>query len=817
MPRTRLLALALVTTTACGDAVLNQNDPTLQVVDQSLDTANQITIQKVVAPAVGFVVIREDEAGTPGALVGKLKVEQGTSKDIALTLDRAARDGELLHAVLHRDTGTPGAFAFDSDPTIDPPVTNEAGDVVKASFTVAVSGEIDGPSVTAVDQVADPANQVVVAKVVSAGPGFIAIHADDAGEIGGALAYAAVPQGTSSDVQVILPRAATDGERLHAVLHVDDGVIGTWEFEGGGGQDAPATDAEGQVVAAPFTVTLPVVAGPAITVEDQRVDPLDQVVVPEVQAEVDGFVVIREDDLGQLGPVIGHAAVSRGTTADVAVTLAREVVSGERLHAVLHLDSGVVGTFEYDGENGLDPAVSDAQGVIVAGAFVVRFEPRVTAQSQTVDPTDRVVVSEVRVNGPGWLLIQADEGGPGEVLGRIPVQHGTNADLPVTLSRHVRSGETLFAALHTDDGVVGDWEYDGVNGLDLPVEDSAGVAVTAGFEVRFDDQVEVASQFCDPTTRVVVARVVSDGPGFITIREPGQDGPGAVLGATAVANGAQGPVTVTLERPIRQGETLLAVLHRDNGVVGTFEYTGPGTPDEPATDADGALVAPDLVVQHLEVDAHDQVVSPTDQVMVDAAVSDRDGFVVIYSDNGGAPDRALGQAAVGAGSTGPVMVTLERSVVLNERLYAVLHQDAGVLGVFEPALDLPRELDGTQVQAPLTVDFVPTVVAAPQPAGMTVTVALAVSPGEGWVVIHDGTATARGTTMLAAVHLANGGNTDVVVNLGSRGAIQGETLWAVLRLDGGQPGVPEFDGTLPPDPEIPNGVGGVVQTSFLIQ
>ena len=101
MPRTRLLALALVTTTACGDAVLNQNDPTLQVVDQSLDTANQITIQKVVAPAVGFVVIREDEAGTPGALVGKLKVEQGVTNG-KIKLDGDPKKFEEFVALLDK-------------------------------------------------------------------------------------------------------------------------------------------------------------------------------------------------------------------------------------------------------------------------------------------------------------------------------------------------------------------------------------------------------------------------------------------------------------------------------------------------------------------------------------------------------------------------------------------------------------------------------------------------------------------------------------------------------------------------------------------
>jgi hypothetical protein len=816
MKRSALVA-CLLAASACSGADLPGVSVGLVVSDQTLAVANQLLVTKVVAPDAGFVVIRADADGVPGALVGKRAVPSGTSADLIITLERAAGDGERLHAILHHDSGTVGVFAFDSDPTVDPPVTTAAGDVVKASFTVTVSDQPPAPSLSVADQVADPADRVVVAQVVSPGPGFVVIYADDAGARGAALGHAAVGAGASEAVQVDLPRALQDGERLFAVLHVDDGAVGTYEFDGVSGLDAPVKDAEGAEVTGAFTVTLPEVTGPELEAEDQEVDPIDQVTVARVKAEAPGFVVIREDDAGRLGAVLGHAAVSRGTTTAVAVTLSREVRSGERLRAVLHLDDGAVGAFEFDGENGLDAPVADGTGAIVSAAFTVTFAPRVTAEDQDVSPTDEVVVALARVDGPGWIVIRADDGGPGPVLGQVSLQHGTQRDLRVTLSRHVRSHETLFAALHTDDGVLGAFEFDGVSGLDAPVLDRDGNPVAPPFVVRFEPALAVDTQFCDPTTVVTVGAVTSDGPGFVVIHEGAGEGP--VLGHAPVPNGAHpGPFPVTLQRAVRQGETLVAVLHQDTGAVGTFEFTGPGSPDGPATNSAGAPVAPDFVVRHLELTAGPQTVRPTDQVHVSTVVTDAPGFVVVYDDDAGAPGRPIGAAPVDPQTPGPVTVPLERSVLMSEltgveALHVRLHRDDGTLGVFEPALDLPRELDSALVQASFTADFLPVMVAtdqSPAPSNQVV-VAEVVSPGPGWVVIHQSAGAGVRGTRLGWAHLDNGTNQGVVVTL-SRAATPGEILWAALRVDRGVVGVAEFAGTAPPDFEVTNDQGRVEAT-----
>ncbi len=105
-------------------------------------------------------------------------------------------------------------------------------------------------AVTVADQTADPANTVVVATVASVGPGFIVIHADDNGAPGEVLGNTAVNDGSNSDVSVTLSRDTVPGEVLYAMLHIDAGTVGTYEFPG---PDGPATDANGDVITPRFT------------------------------------------------------------------------------------------------------------------------------------------------------------------------------------------------------------------------------------------------------------------------------------------------------------------------------------------------------------------------------------------------------------------------------------------------------------------------------------------------------------------------------------------------------------------------------------
>ncbi|MEM9071239.1 MAG: hypothetical protein AAGE52_22195 [Myxococcota bacterium] len=107
------------------------------------------------------------------------------------------------------------------------------------------------------------------------------------------------------------------------------------------------------------------------------------VTVPNVEAAVDGFVVIHEDSSGAPGAILGNAPVSAGSTDDVAVELDRPVTDGETLHAMLHVDEGVIGTFE--------PG-TDSAAMLMGAAVVEMFDATVPAGTPA---------AEVMISGDG--------------------------------------------------------------------------------------------------------------------------------------------------------------------------------------------------------------------------------------------------------------------------------------------------------------------------------------------------------------------------------------------------------------------------------
>jgi hypothetical protein len=64
-----------------------------------------------------------------------------------------------------------------------------------------------------------------------------------------------------------------------------------------------------------------------------------------------GWVVIHADADGKPGPVIGYAPVVEGETFDVVVDIDVDAAT-PILHAMLHVDAGKVGVYEFPGPDG---------------------------------------------------------------------------------------------------------------------------------------------------------------------------------------------------------------------------------------------------------------------------------------------------------------------------------------------------------------------------------------------------------------------------------------------------------------------------------
>lgn len=73
-----------------------------------------------------------------------------------------------------------------------------------------------------------------------------------------------------------------------------------------------------------------------------------RVLIVQTFTNAPAWVVIHADADGKPGPVIGHAALETGLNTDVVVEIDVEAAT-PLLHAMLHVDEGVVGTYEFPG------------------------------------------------------------------------------------------------------------------------------------------------------------------------------------------------------------------------------------------------------------------------------------------------------------------------------------------------------------------------------------------------------------------------------------------------------------------------------------
>ena len=194
-------------------------------------------------------------------------------------------------------------------------------------------------------------------------------------------AFTALPPG-------ILDILLNDTEALTGVLtyHVVEGQYMAADLAGvsnlttlqGGNLTVNATDAgvqvdnatviEADVMASNGVIHIidaVLLPAPLVLTEDQEIVN-ESVTVPLVVSEEDGWMVIHADENGAPGPILGYSPVAAGANTNVTVQIAMENVT-DTLYAMLHVDAGVPGEFEFPGPD--QPVVVD--GEVVAPPFNV--------------------------------------------------------------------------------------------------------------------------------------------------------------------------------------------------------------------------------------------------------------------------------------------------------------------------------------------------------------------------------------------------------------------------------------------------------------
>lgn len=340
--------------------------------------------------------------------------------------------------------------------------------------------------------------------------------------------------------------------------------------------------------------------------------------------------------------------------------------------------------------------------------------------------------------GDGWVAIQADNAGPGQVLGYAPVHAGYNDRLFIPIDTTPVT-PTLYAVLYSDAGILGEFEVGGALGADLPVVVD-DLPIAPSFTSYL---IDAKPQFV--TDSVAVDRVVIDQDGWLVVTTDDRRAPGGVLGYVALSAGTHADVRVPVAGDVT-GQVWV-VLHQDSDTIGSFEYGQTETADLPLM-ASAEWVAASVATTPIIL-AQPQLVLPSDAALADGAplgttitirgvLSASVGWLVIYANYNGERGGIIGFAALQAGYNNAVAVTI-RADALSARVWAVLHEDTGVVGSFDfdnfGTFDSPVLLDGSPVQ--VNIPIAPTIVnGRPQPLqDNVIIVQTVVAEGPSWVVV----------------------------------------------------------------------------------
>lgn len=263
-----MAALITFSFTSCSDddddAVAATTQPSLATlsVSSQVISQNTVMVEMIDIPADGWIVIHADN-GSNGPVVPTIismptYVEAGANQNIevAFTADATLTNGDQVWVMLHEDTGTNMLYQFDGNSSLDPPfIVN--GAPVMTPITISAA------SISSPDMAVNN-NTVVLPEVVAAADGWLVIHNDNGSGgivLPGIIGQVLVSKGVNTNVTVQLDASVTitPGQSLFPMLHLDNGVIGQYEFDGVGVFDGPEVFGNnafpGNVIFTSFTVT----------------------------------------------------------------------------------------------------------------------------------------------------------------------------------------------------------------------------------------------------------------------------------------------------------------------------------------------------------------------------------------------------------------------------------------------------------------------------------------------------------------------------------------------------------------------------------
>lgn len=224
---------------------------------------------------------------------------------------------------------------------------------------------------------------------------------------------------------------------------------------------------------------------------------------------------------------------------------------------------------------------------------------KITATSQTISQ-NMVSIENITVESDGWVVIHKDNGSNGPVVPDIisvpkQVEAGSNANVMIELAQNasISDGDKIWVMLHTDDGILGTYEFDGTSGLDAPINDTDGSMVMTSINIHSASITANDQWIID--NKITIAEVVASVDGWLVVHN--DDGTGNIelpdiIGKTYVEAGTSTDVVVELDPTISYtpGQKLFPMLHIDKAPLDVYNFPGDDAPEVFGFDSDNIIV-----------------------------------------------------------------------------------------------------------------------------------------------------------------------------------------------------------------------------------
>jgi len=363
-----------------------------------------------------------------------------------------------------------------------------------ASFWVVGAASAAGPANAIMVRAQDASNgQVLVDSVTAAQTGWLLIHKDSTNGPGGVIGFVPVHQGVNTGLSVDIRTTDSTGKddvtpTLWATLVTDPHALdplntpdSTITQEG-----SVATVAFASSTAAAMAGQLATTGGASrassatnankitVSAQDPRVGQNNGLVfVQSVTAAQDGWLLIRKDNNGAPGNVIGFAPIHQGVNTDVSVDVQTTNSKGDdiitsALWATLVADSNALTPFatpssdvQNEGSSiavafstypAATPASAQVAGQLpttggVSSSSSATSANKVAVRAQNPRNNGVVFVDSVTAAQAGWLLIHKDNNGaPGNVIGFAPVHQGVNTNVGVAIQTTNFKGDDIITS-----------------------------------------------------------------------------------------------------------------------------------------------------------------------------------------------------------------------------------------------------------------------------------------------------------------------------------------------------------------------------------